>query len=30
MNNLQQHGKEIEQFCHDFVKGGNIILAQSY
>ena len=26
MNNLQQHRKEIEQFCHDFVKGGNIHL----
>ena len=25
MNNLQ-YRKEIEQFCHDFVKGGNIHL----
>ena len=25
MNNLQ-HRKEIEEFCHDFVKGGNIHL----
>ena len=25
MKNLQ-HRKEIEQFCHDFVKGGNIYL----
>ena len=26
MKKNQQYRKEIEQFCHDFVKGGNIYL----
>ena len=26
MKKNQQYRKEIEQFCHDFIKGGNIHL----
>ena len=26
MNNDLQHRKEIEQFCYDFIKGGNVYL----